>query len=421
MRSRVGLQSVERTVEDSHILLQYAARSSCCRPDQRRRRRSRGQRASASSTPTTRPRRAGCDLVVFPELHDHRATRPKTSCCGPAFVAAGGRDARQARGAHRARAPRSSAFPSARSRPLQRGRGVRERRGARRVPQAAAAELRRVRRAALLRARRPSRPRCSTSRASRSACRSARTRGAPGPILAEAAGGAELDRQPQRVAVLRAAGSREREAMLAARAAEAGGADRLRESRRRPGRARVRRRVARRSTSTVSSSPGRSSSPRTCSSSTRRAPSAAPTACRRVRSRCAPHRRAGRPRRAALPVHEVYEALVLGTRDYVRKNGFADVLISLSGGIDSSLVAAIAVDALGAEHVDGRDDAVALLERRQRRRRRGARRRARHPHVHGADRTRARRVRGDARAGVRGRRARTSPRRTCRRVSAATW
>src|SRR4029077_16225860 len=53
------------------------------------------------------------------------------------------------------------------------------------------------------------------------------------------------------------------------------------------------------------------------------------------------------------PVREVYEALVLGTRDYVRKNGFSDVLIGLSGGIDSSLVAAIAVDALGAEHVNG--------------------------------------------------------------------
>ncbi|HEV7524023.1 MAG TPA: NAD+ synthase [Acidimicrobiia bacterium] len=53
------------------------------------------------------------------------------------------------------------------------------------------------------------------------------------------------------------------------------------------------------------------------------------------------------------PVHEVYEALVLGTRDYVRKNGFSDVLIGLSGGIDSALVAAIAVDALGAEHVTG--------------------------------------------------------------------
>ncbi|HEY3673469.1 MAG TPA: NAD+ synthase [Acidimicrobiia bacterium] len=53
------------------------------------------------------------------------------------------------------------------------------------------------------------------------------------------------------------------------------------------------------------------------------------------------------------PVQEVYEALVLGTRDYVRKNGFSDVLIGLSGGIDSSLVAAIAVDALGPERVVG--------------------------------------------------------------------
>jgi len=53
------------------------------------------------------------------------------------------------------------------------------------------------------------------------------------------------------------------------------------------------------------------------------------------------------------PTHEMYEALVLGTRDYVRKNGFTDALISLSGGIDSSLVAAIAADALGAEHVHG--------------------------------------------------------------------
>jgi NAD+ synthase (glutamine-hydrolysing) len=53
------------------------------------------------------------------------------------------------------------------------------------------------------------------------------------------------------------------------------------------------------------------------------------------------------------PVREVYEALVLGTRDYVVKNAFTDVIIGLSGGIDSSLVAAIAVDALGPERVLG--------------------------------------------------------------------
>ncbi len=50
---------------------------------------------------------------------------------------------------------------------------------------------------------------------------------------------------------------------------------------------------------------------------------------------------------------ELYDALVLGTRDYLRKNGFSDVVIGLSGGIDSTLVACIAADALGPEHVHG--------------------------------------------------------------------
>ena len=50
---------------------------------------------------------------------------------------------------------------------------------------------------------------------------------------------------------------------------------------------------------------------------------------------------------------EVYSALVLGTRDYIRKNGFSKVILGLSGGVDSSLTAAIAVDALGAANVVG--------------------------------------------------------------------
>ncbi len=50
---------------------------------------------------------------------------------------------------------------------------------------------------------------------------------------------------------------------------------------------------------------------------------------------------------------EVYDALVLGTRDYIHKNGFEKVAIGLSGGIDSSLVAAIAVDALKPSNVVG--------------------------------------------------------------------
>src|SRR4029453_11014012 len=43
---------------------------------------------------------------------------------------------------------------------------------------------------------------------------------------------------------------------------------------------------------------------------------------------------------------ELYQAIVLGTGDYVRKNGFTDVVIGLSGGIDSTIVACVAVDAL---------------------------------------------------------------------------
>jgi NAD+ synthase (glutamine-hydrolysing) len=70
---------------------------------------------------------------------------------------------------------------------------------------------------------------------------------------------------------------------------------------------------------------------------------------------------AGQPRppltpRIAPPLaleEEVYKALVVGTRDYVRKTGFQDVLVAMSGGIDSSLVTCIAVDALGPQHVMG--------------------------------------------------------------------
>ena len=61
------------------------------------------------------------------------------------------------------------------------------------------------------------------------------------------------------------------------------------------------------------------------------------------------------PREVAVlgPDEEIVQALTLGTRDYVRKNGFKRVVIGLSGGIDSALVAAIAVAALGAENVTG--------------------------------------------------------------------
>jgi len=53
------------------------------------------------------------------------------------------------------------------------------------------------------------------------------------------------------------------------------------------------------------------------------------------------------------PLDEVYQALVLGTRDYAAKNGFQKVLLGISGGIDSALTAAVAVEALGAKNVLG--------------------------------------------------------------------
>jgi len=62
------------------------------------------------------------------------------------------------------------------------------------------------------------------------------------------------------------------------------------------------------------------------------------------------------PKRDSKPMDrlsEIYSALVLGTGDYIRKNGFHTVLIGLSGGIDSALTAAIAVDALGKKGVVG--------------------------------------------------------------------
>jgi NAD+ synthase (glutamine-hydrolysing) len=80
------------------------------------------------------------------------------------------------------------------------------------------------------------------------------------------------------------------------------------------------------------------------------------------------------PDRADTRLKDIYDALVLGTRDYVRKNGFQKVLVALSGGIDSALVSVIASDALGSENVicvtmpsrysseDTRNDAVTMAK-----------------------------------------------------------
>ena len=115
--------------------------------------------------------------------------------------------------------------------------------------------------------------------------------------------------------------------------------------------------------------PGPAVPSRTCSSSTSRCPPCTASACstpgagsRRCRCRTIVVTEAPVAHETPLdnplvdhlaPEAELYEALVLGTRDYCAKNGFTDVVIGLSGGIDSTIVAVIAADALGAEHVHG--------------------------------------------------------------------
>ena len=59
----------------------------------------------------------------------------------------------------------------------------------------------------------------------------------------------------------------------------------------------------------------------------------------------------GRDQDGEARLREIYDALVLGTQDYVRKNGFKGVLVGLSGGLDSAFVATVAADALGPENV----------------------------------------------------------------------
>ena len=101
------------------------------------------------------------------------------------------------------------------------------------------------------------------------------------------------------------------------------------------------------------------------------------------------------------PVDELYQALVLGTRDYCAKNGFSDVVIGLSGGIDSTLVAVIAADALGADHVHGVSMPSRYSSGPLQVRRRQARRQPRHRLPHDRHRAGVRRLPRDARRELR--------------------
>ena len=86
-------------------------------------------------------------------------------------------------------------------------------------------------------------------------------------------------------------------------------------------------------------------------------------------------------RNASFPPREqqLFSALSLGIRDYVRKCGFKSVIVGLSGGIDSALVAVLAADALGAENVLGVSMPARYSSEGSLTRRRGAREKSRHP------------------------------------------
>ncbi len=155
----------------------------------------------------------------------------------------------------------------------------------------------------------------------------------PGPPAAsEADGGSAADRQPVGLALPPRQGPRARGDVRRARP-RIRGSRRLLQPGRRPGRARLRRPELRRRPERNGRSPAPPSSRRSCCSA--RSPRPAPA-------------RLAEP----LPdLAEVYAALVLGLRDYVRKNGFRHVGLALSGGIDSALVALLAADAIGAGNV----------------------------------------------------------------------
>ena len=225
---------------------------------------------------------------------------------------------------------------------------------------------------------------------------------------------------------------RAREAMVAERARQRGGLRPLQHGGR-PGRAGLRRRQrggrprrpdARAGGAVRAGAPGlRSDAGRRAAAPTAPPPRAAfrfsPSSAR-VRSRRATSSRGWRSHSRTRSA-EVYAALTSGLRDYVEKNGFEHVVIALSGGIDSALVALIAVDALGAGARQRRRHALPQLQRRDPGRRPGDRREPRGRADRDLDRG------GDG--GLRSMRSRPAsrapspawPRRTCRHESGATW
>ena len=245
---------------------------------------------------------------------------------------------------------------------------ARGRRDPRPLRQAAPAQLRRLRRGAHVRAR-PARARV---RGRRRALRRHRLRG---PVAVQrpgrSRGARRRDRDPEHlvVAVPRRQGARAR-GDAAHPGPRRAGDHRLLQPRRRPGRAGLRRPVGGRRRrrrhrgaggrlrgggAGLRGRPGaRGLRPpaRHAAAAREGAPGArAARDVRSARAAAAPraaHRASRRPR----PRPNLWAALCIGLRDYATKNGFSRVLLGLSGGIDSALVAALAADALGADQVD---------------------------------------------------------------------
>ena len=318
-------------------------------------------------------RALGCRLVAFPELAV-TGYPPEDLLFKPAFIEANLRALAERRARPRAASPRSSASSTS-------------------------ATTSSTRRPCCTTARWPASTTSSTCPTTASSTRTATSR--PGPRRrcstlgetslrrqhlrghlvsdradhAPGAGRRRAGRHHQRLAVPRRQGPPARADARHPRGRRRG-VPGLRQPGRRPGRAGLRRRQPDRRRARRAGRPRRASSPRTSSSPTSTSTRSSARACttrgaaRRSSDagrgadpgrRCRPLPRARprrRCRRATVPCRcrrwpRSTQALVLGTRDYVRKNGFKHVVIGLSGGIDSSLVAAIAVDALGRENVIG--------------------------------------------------------------------
>ena len=289
--------------------------------------------------------------------------------------------ARRPRGRHPGLRRRRRLRRPRRCGPLQRGGRVRARRGAGHLPEAAVAELLRLRRGAVLRAGRRGAPGCSRSAAwpvGVAICEDAWEDHGPVPALCAAGAGVVVvingspyyDGKVER-----------RERVIGALAATVatpiaylnlvGGQDELVFD----GESAVYDADGTVSARALGVRPGPPG--RRCRG--RRAGPDRDLSCRspmrpRLAGRCRPHRPPTRLDR----LEEVWEALVLGTRDYVTKNGFTEAVIGLSGGVDSSIVAALAVDALGADKRARRAHAVALLQRPLAQRRPDAEREPRH-------------------------------------------